>query len=142
MGEEKVKYPKLDNCNPTTCISGNMMKCNRIIANIFRKHLKPFEITDSQLSMLFVITKAQEVTQQKLASLLFMEKSTVNRNIVRLIDKKYVAMDGRMLHTTEGGKKFLEIVIPHWELAMNETKNILKGEGADALNILLSKLMQ
>ncbi|MEO1256208.1 MAG: MarR family transcriptional regulator [Bacteroidota bacterium] len=141
--KQKVKYPHLEKCRPLSCISSNMMKCNRIVANTFRKHLKPFGVTDSQLSILLVVTKATSVNQKKIAEMLFMEKSTVNRNIVRLIDNEYISMEGDLvLTTTEKGKLFLESVLPHWEMAMEEMRNILGEDGTEALFLIANKLTQ
>ena len=138
---QSTKYPNIDKCNPSTCISGNMMKCNRIVANVFRKHLKPFGITDSQLSILFVVTKAKAVNQKKISEMLFMEKSTVNRNITRLIDNQYLSLDSSLfLHTTTKGKLFLEEVLPHWEIAMNEIRHLLGQEGTAAVALITNKL--
>ncbi len=134
-------HPHLQQCNPMTCVSGNMMKVNRIVANVFRKHLRPFGITDSQLSTMFIITKAEEVNQHKLSQFLFMEKSTVNRNISRLIANGYIKKDARMfLHTTRKGKDFLERIIPSWNKAMMEINSILGEDGTQAVDLLTKKL--
>jgi len=118
-----------------------MMKSNRIIANVFRKHLKPFGITDSQLSMLFFITKAKNVSQKQIAERLFLEKSTVNRNITRLMDQQYLSTDSnKIINTTEKGKQLLEKVIPRWNIAMKEIQSILGKEGVQAVNLILGKL--
>lgn len=139
--KKKVKYPNIEKCDPRTCISGNMMKSNRIIANVFRKHLKPFGITDSQLSMLFFITKAKNVSQKQIAERLFLEKSTVNRNITRLMDQQYLSTDSnKIINTTEKGKQLLEKVIPRWNIAMKEIQSILGKEGVQAVNLILGKL--
>ena len=135
------KYTNIDNCNPSTCISGNMMKCKRIIANIFRKHLRPFGITDSQLSILFVITKGSAVNQKRISEKLHMEKSTVNRNLNRLIHNDYISTDeDSFLFTTEKGKEFLDGIIPHWHNAMAEVREILEQDGENAINLILGKL--
>jgi len=139
--DDKIKYPNIEKCNPSVCISGNMMKCNRIVANVFRKHLKPFSITDSQLSILFVVTKGKAVNQKKISEILFLEKSTVNRNISRLIDSQYIAFDSNLfLNTTQKGKQFLEKVLPHWDMAMKEIRNILGEEGIEAVALIANKL--
>ncbi len=117
------------------------MKANRIVANTFRKHLKPFGITDSQLSILFVVTKAPDVNQKRLSDILYLEKSTVNRNIARLIERNYIALDDRlMLSTTQKGLIFLEEVIPHWDMAMKEIRGILGKKGLAAVGTILSQL--
>lgn len=120
-----------------------MMQCNRIVANVFRKHLKQFDITDSQLSILFIVTKAKAVNQKRIADALYLEKSTVNRNLKRLIDKGYITyIEGNQLRITDQGLQFLEQVIPHWDQAMEEIRAILNPDGETALNLIAFKLKQ
>lgn len=135
------KYPNLKNCNPSECYSSRIMKCNRVIANIFRKHLKAFDITDSQLSILFVISKMKDVNQKIISDYLILEKSTVNRNLKRLVDKKYIEVQHQFTYnTSDKGNQFLEKVIPHWQKAMDETAIILEDVGVSSLNKLTAQL--
>jgi DNA-binding MarR family transcriptional regulator len=138
----KVKeFPNIKNCNPSKCISAKMMKCNRLVANVFRKHLIPFNITNSQLSILFVITKVTGLNQKKIADLLFLEKSTVNRNLKRLFDHHYISYsENSFLTITHEGKEFLEKVIPYWDKAMDEIREILNVDGENALDLLSLRL--
>lgn len=131
------------NFNPSDCISGKIMRCNRIIANVFRKHLAKFNITDSQLSIIFVISKAKHSNQKRISELLYLEKSTVNRNINRLLKQGVISFsDGKELMMTEQGKQLLCDIIPHWEKAMAEIKSILSADGEQALNVLTKQLMR
>ena len=133
--------PNIYNFNPSDCISGKVMKCNRIVANLFRKHLAQFNITDSQLSILFVLTKVKNSNQKKLSELLYLEKSSVNRNINRLLLQDRIEYTERKeLMLTEQGKQLLNNVLPHWEKAMTEIKIILQEDGQNALNLLAEKL--
>jgi DNA-binding MarR family transcriptional regulator len=139
--KEAQKFPIVENCNPSVCISGKLMKCNRIVSSVFRKHLKPYGITNSQLSTLFVITKAENPSQKLLSDKLYMDKSTVNRNLRRLMENGWVVKKNiHQLQTTTKGNVLLETVIPHWENAMAEIRNLLEDEGELALNIMLQKL--
>ena len=139
--KEAQKFPIVESCNPRVCISGKMMKCNRIVSSVFRKHLKPFGITNSQLSTLFVITKADHPSQKLLSDKLYMDKSTVNRNLNRLIENGWIVKESiHELQTTIKGKTLLEIVIPHWDNAMTEIRALLEDEGELALNTVLQKL--
>ena len=141
--EEQAKYPNIHNSRPMDCVSGNIMKCNRIIGNIFRKYMKSFDITDSQLSMLFVITKVGLIKQKGVADRLHMEKSTVNRNLKRLMNKNYIAFDdNRFLYTTEVGKEFLEMVIPYWDKAMKEMHEKLEEDGLAAIFLITKRLIK
>ena len=118
-----------------------MSICNRMIANLFRKHLKPFNITNSQLSILFVIIKGTAINQKKIADYLHLEKSTVNRNLDRLFQKKYIFYKrDACLSLTPKGKAFLNKVIPSWEAAMEEANALLHKNGVNALNLVLEQL--
>lgn len=135
------QFPNLESCSPSSCISGQIMKCNRIVANVFRKYLSPFNITDSQLSMLFVISKINEVTQKRISEILYLEKSTVNRNLKRLKENHYITFDQKVfISITNEGKVFLEQLIPEWDLAMKEIREIIGEEGESALNLLTKQL--
>lgn len=102
----------------------------------------PYNITDSQLSILFVITKKKEITSKKISDMLCMDKSTISRNLRRLIEKKYISKKGGFyLSITDHGKQLLEEVIPEWEKAMFETRQIIGNEGENSLNILLTQLI-
>lgn len=120
-----------------------MMRCNRIIANIFRKHLQESDITNSQLSILFFVAKSKNVTQKEISQFLIMEKSTVNRNIKRLLNKEYI--DSKVhsaINTTNKGNELLENIIPLWNKAMSEAEEVLGKAGLSSLNILQSKLVE
>ena len=141
--QDSKTYPNMHHFNPTDCISGKVMKCNRIVANLFRKYLAPFNITDSQLSIIFVISKAKNSNQKRISELLYLEKSTVNRNISRLLEQKIISYtDKKELMLTEQGKQLLNDIIPPWKKAMMEIREILKEEGENALNLLTNRLIK
>lgn len=139
--KENGTYSNIDNFNPLECISGKIRRCNRIVANVFRKHLSKFNITDSQLSIVFVISKVDNSNQKKISEILYLEKSTVNRNLTRLLQNNIISYDeGKNLDLTEEGKKLLNAILPHWENAMTEIRSILDKEGENAINLLTLKL--
>ncbi|PCJ97182.1 MAG: hypothetical protein COA50_05965 [Flavobacteriaceae bacterium] len=139
--KELKTYPNINHFNPSDCISGKIMRCNRIVANVFRKHLMQFNITNSQLSIVFVIAKVENCNQKKISEVLYLEKSTVNRNITRLLAHKIITYtDRKNLMLTTEGKQLLNTVIPFWEKAMTEIRAILEDEGANALNALHKQL--
>ena len=137
----KVEFPNLDACNPSICFSGRMMRMDRIVSKIFRKHLASFNLTNSQFSILFITSKKRVVTQQKLADMLYLEKSSVSRNMKRLLDAEFIRKTTtRQIEMTTKGKKLLEQLIPKWENAMQEVNEILGEEGQIAFNTLYTKI--
>jgi Mn-dependent DtxR family transcriptional regulator len=91
--------------------------------------------------MIFVISKAENSNQKKISELLYLEKSTVNRNLKRLFEQKIIAYSNRKdLELTEEGKQLLNKVIPHWKKAMTEIKILLTDQGESALDLLMKQL--
>ena len=122
----KMNFPNIEKLDPQSCVSGMITRSQRIVSNVFRKHLLPFDITSSQLGVLFVVTKGVDVNQKKLGDILHMDKSTVTRNLKRAFDKGWITKDGSLLKTTNNGLDFLETVLPEWEKAMTEIKEKLE----------------
>ena len=128
--------------NPIACISGKVMKIGRVTSAIFRKHLNPFQVTNSQLSLLFILTKRGGVTQKQLAEITQLEKSSLNRNLTRLFEKGFLTKDSfPIIEITDEGKTFVNAVIPVWEKAMAEIRQILGDDGEEALSLVLNKLL-
>lgn len=136
-----MEYKNISKFNPRECISGKIMRINRLTGNIFRKYLAPFKITDSQLTLLFILTKRGGLTQKQLSDFIFLEKSTLNRNLQRLIDKQYITrINFPVIEITNKGKKFVENIIPEWEKAMAEIRGIIGNQGEEAINTIHKSL--
>ncbi len=133
---------KFEEFNPNICIASKIQKSNRILNNIFRKHLKVLDLSNSQVSILFVLSKKKCTTQKELADFLFLEKSTINRNIERLIKQNFIERTelNQVAITSTGIDKVLNIV-PHWQEAMHEAEEKLGAEGLSSLNTLLKTLI-
>jgi DNA-binding MarR family transcriptional regulator len=136
----KLDFKNIESFNPRDCISGKIKRSNRIIDEIFRKYIAPFGITNSQLSIMFVASKNELFTQNFISEKLFLEKSTVSRNIKLLLKKDYLKKEQKNIEITLKGKKLIERIIPEWKKAMKEAKQKLTLEGEDALNLLTNKL--
>lgn len=138
-----MKFENLINFNPSDCISGKVMRLNRVTANVFRKYLNPFNITDSQLSILFVLTKKGGLNQKQLSVITQLEKSSLHRNLKRLFQKKYLSKTKfPIIEITSKGKIFVNNIIPEWEKAMNEINELLEEDGKIALELVHTKLIK
>lgn len=131
----------LDKFNPRECIASKIQKSNRIINNVFRKHLKQLNLSNSQVSILFVLSKKKTITQKGLSELLHLEKSTVNRNIERLIKKEFLIQNQfNKIEITQKGLAIVKKTIPVWQNAMQEATDKLGKNGLNALNNLIQTL--
>ncbi|QCW98998.1 winged helix-turn-helix transcriptional regulator [Aggregatimonas sangjinii] len=129
--------------HPKECISSKVMRLNRIIANIFRKYLKPFGITNSQLSILFVLNYRNDLNQRKLSDLTILEKSSLNRNLTRLQQSDLISKAKfPYIRITEKGRQLVNNIIPEWEKAMAECNLLIEKEGINALNLLMDKVLK
>jgi len=136
-----MEFKNIEQFNPIECISGKIMRISRITASIFRKHLSPFDVTNSQLSLLFVLTKAGGLTQKQLSDFVFLEKSSLNRNLKRLIDKELLTRKKfPVIEITHQGKIFVDGIIPEWEKAMSEIRGILGEDGEKSISKILTLL--
>lgn len=138
-----MEHCDIENFDPSACISGKIMRISRVISSIFRKHLQPYNITGSQVSLLFMLSRKKEISQKELASLAKLEKSSLNRNLTRLVEKGFINKEQLpTVKLTESGKEFIQTLIPVWSEAMKETREILNQDGEDALNLLVNKLLK
>lgn len=123
------------------CISSRVMRLNRFTANLFRKRLKPFGITESQLALLFILSKNEDLNQKKLSEISLLEKSSLNRNLNRLFEAGLITKDDfPIISITAKGQKMVNAVIPEWKKAMCEMEQYLNKDGLEALNLIMEKV--
>ena len=136
-----MEFTNIKEFNPRECISGKVKRLNRLTANVFRKHLSPFEITDSQLTLLFILSKKGKCNQKEMTEITCLEKSSLNRNLKRLVDKNYISkQEFPLLQLSSEGKVFVENIIPEWEKAMIEIKELITEDGVTGINIALENI--
>ena len=136
-----MEFKNIASFNPRECISGKVTRLNRMVANVFRKYLAPFNVTDSQLTLLFILSKKGKSNQKELSQIAKLEKSSLNRNLKRLVDKNYITKkEFPLLQLTHTGKIFVENIIPEWEKAMTEIKELITEEGLNGINIALENI--
>lgn len=138
-----AEFPNLESCDPRTCTNSMIRRCERVVAGIYRGHLSPFGITSSQLSILFVSAKRPGLTQVEMTTILKLEKSSLSRNLDRLLREGLVQKSmNRSISITDKGKGLLEKVIPAWERAKQEVEALLGDDGTTALMVLKQKLLE
>ncbi len=117
------------------------MRLSRFTANVFRKHIKPFGITESQLALLFILYTNRNLNQKRLSEVSLLEKSSLNRNLNRLFTAELITKDDFPIITiTKKGEELLETIIPEWQKAMNRMEQLLDKDGLHALNLVLEKV--
>lgn len=140
---DKNKYPNIARMVPTTCVASKVVLSMRTVSGIYRRHLKKHGITQSQLGILMMVGFKQKMPQAELGRIMKLDRSTVTRDLKRLLERGYLKREGAVnkldLEITEEGMVYLETILPDWENATQEANEILGEDGEAALNLVLGK---
>ena len=92
----------------------------RVVANHYDKHLKPSGLKGTQFTLLNTIFMNPAVNIGKLANILGLDRTTLNRNL-KPLEKKGLIRSGsgkdprtRTLKLTKEGTKILQDGLPYW----------------------------
>ena len=125
------------------CI-GNRLRClSRIVDKDFRANLKDFDITESQLSILFALRKSGKIEQGKIGEALILERSTVSRNVKLLEKQKLVRRTTAYrpeIELTNKGIGLVSKLIPNWEKVMDSLVGMLGDYGTTPLEKLEQRI--
>ena len=72
------------------CLAGRARLISRAVSNIYEDALRPHGITTAQMGILVVVSSLGEPNSRDVAKKLCMEKSTVSRNLDRMIDNNWL----------------------------------------------------
>ena len=92
----------------------------RVVANHYDKHLKPTGLKGTQFTLLNTIFMNPAANIGKLADVLGLDRTTLNRNLKPLEGKGLIRSGSgkdprtRTLKLTKEGTKILQNALPHW----------------------------
>jgi DNA-binding MarR family transcriptional regulator len=122
------------------CLSLRMRLLHRVINGIYEDALRPIGVRGGQLSLLLSISAAGPVKPSDLARWLHMDKSTVSRDVDRLVASGWIAVEpdpdgrGQLLTVTQPGRSIIALAVPAWERAQQKAAALLGPEGVRALH--------
>ena len=125
--------------NIKECVNGRLGRMKRTVDAIYRKHLAPLGMTESQSMILLSLKEMGTVKQIELARLLNFEKSSLSRNLVRLAQEGYVNKTSDYhptLYLSKSGHRFVVELDKAWSNAMSEVTTKIGREGWQALAAL------
>lgn len=121
------------------CIAVRVRMINRVVTGAFDEALRPFGITVAQINVLVSVQSLGEPLQSEIGSILYLEKSTLSRNVERLVRDGYLrARDvadsrSRRLSVSARGRQLIERALPAWESAQERVREILGDDTERAL---------
>lgn len=125
------------------CIGSRLRRLSRIADSHLRKCLIDFDISENQMTILFAMSELGRVEQGKIGEELYLERSTVSRNIKLLEKMKLVvrSADYRpQVELTKAGKAMVQQLIPHWEKVMDDLMEQLGTTGMKPIVTLENQL--
>ena len=125
------------------CLATRVRQLSRIVTRVYDDAMRPLGITGSQFTLLTQLGQQDGITAVEIGYSLDIEKSTLSRNLKRLLHLELIEMDppagrrGRGLHLTPKGQAMIKDAYPVWNEAQRRATAILGIESRTALDQLL-----
>jgi DNA-binding MarR family transcriptional regulator len=138
-----VDIAEIAEATSSTCLSSRVRQLSRIITRVYDDALRPLGITASQFTLLTQLAQQDGITAVEIGQTLDIEKSTLSRNLKRLLALGHLTMDppagrrGRGLHLTPKGQGVIHTAYPIWRDAQNKSMRVMGSDTRDMLDTLL-----
>jgi len=125
------------------CLATRVRQLSRIVTRMYDDALRPLGITASQFTLLTQLGQQDGITAVEIGYTLDIEKSTLSRNLKRLLVLELIEMDppagrrGRGLHLTPKGQVAIKEAYPVWNEAQKRAQLLLGKESRTTLDKLL-----
>ena len=126
-----------------SCVATRVRQLSRIVTRVYDDAMRPLGITASQYTLLAQLAARDAITAVEIGHELDIEKSTLSRNLKRLLALGHINMDppagrrGRGLHLTVKGQAVLKDAFPVWQDAQKRTVSAMGAESRNMLDSLL-----
>jgi len=128
----------------SSCLSTRVRQLSRIITRVYDDAMRPLKITASQFTLLTQLAQQDGITAVEIGYTLDIEKSTLSRNLKRLLALGLITMDppagrrGRGLHLTPKGQAVIKDAYPIWQGAQHRALAVMGAE----TRVILDSLVQ
>jgi DNA-binding MarR family transcriptional regulator len=139
----QVDIAEIAEATSSTCLSSRVRQLSRIITRVYDDALRPLGITASQFTLLTQLAHQDGITAVEIGQTLDIEKSTLSRNLKRLLALGHLTMDppagrrGRGLHLTPKGSAIIHQAYPIWRDAQNKSVRVMGPDTREMLDTLL-----
>lgn len=127
----------------TMCLASRVRQLSRIVTRMYDDALRPLGITASQFTLLTQLGQQDGITAVEIGFSLDIEKSTLSRNLKRLLALGMIEMDppagrrGRGLHLTPKGQATIKDAYPLWRDVQGRAHGVLGTDARATLDQLL-----
>jgi DNA-binding MarR family transcriptional regulator len=126
------------------CIATRVRQLSRIVTRVYDDAMRPLGITASQFTLLTQLASRDGITAVEIGGDLDIEKSTLSRNLKRMLALNLITMDppagrrGRGLHLTPKGQAVIKEAYPVWLSAQQRAVSFMGPETRGTLDTLLN----
>ncbi len=141
--KEPANMADIAEMTSASCMATRVRQLSRIITRVYDDAMRPLGITASQYTLLAQLASRDGITAVEIGHELDIEKSTLSRNLKRLLALGHIIMDppagrrGRGLHLTAKGQTVLRDAFPVWQGAQSRTIAVMGSESRATLDGLL-----
>ncbi|MDX2309478.1 MAG: MarR family winged helix-turn-helix transcriptional regulator [Hyphomicrobium sp.] len=127
------------------CLATRVRQLSRIVTRVYDDAMRPLGITASQYTLLAQLASRDGITAVEIGHELDIEKSTLSRNLKRLLALGLIIMDppagrrGRGLHLTSKGQAMLRDAFPIWQGAQAHATTVMGTDSRSTLDSLLKQ---
>ncbi len=120
-----------------TCLGYRTRRLARSVTRLYNDRLRPLGLNIAQMILMAAIAGQRSVQPASLGRAMELEKSTLSRNISRLVDRGWVEMrdhpNGRgvLLTLTARGNETLLHALPRWREAQERAQSLVAGTPLD-----------
>jgi DNA-binding MarR family transcriptional regulator len=129
----------------TACLATRVRQLSRIVTRVYDDAMRPLGITASQFTLLTQLANQDAITAVEIGFSLDIEKSTLSRNLKRLLALGLLVMDppagrrGRGLHLTPKGQEVIKQAYPVWQDAQRKASGVMGADSRATLDALLNQ---
>ena len=137
-----AEIPGIAASTSESCIATRIRQLSRIITRVYDDAMRPLGITASQFTLLTQLAQHDGIAAVEIGFALDIEKSTLSRNLKRLLALGLIIMDppagrGRDLHLTPKGQAVIKEAYPVWQGAQHKAVRVMVPDGRTTLDGLL-----
>jgi DNA-binding MarR family transcriptional regulator len=146
--DNKSSKPLIETVDPRLCYNGKIRRLSRMVTQIYEAEMKEFDLRSSQFGILMMVGKMGNTNQKTMADYLFMDQSTMSRDLNKLIARGLIsqskASDARHseIQLTKEGIKLLDRVIPVWKSIHEKVEKTIGSYSSSHLDTLTAGLRQ
>lgn len=140
----KIDLERIADTTATSCIATRVRQLSRIITRVYDDAMRPLGITASQFTLLTQLAARDGITAVEIGQELDIEKSTLSRNLKRMLALGLIIMDppagrrGRGLHLTPKGQAVIKEAYPVWLAAQQRSVAVMGPECRSTMDALLN----